>query len=107
MGALYARFLRLHERCPCCEVRFERWAGTWTVPAVMGNGAGVLFAAVLGSELLRLGKLRGSEGVIIPATVAFTVALYPLCKSASVFLLWKTGFVTVDPPRLLREEEKD
>jgi uncharacterized protein (DUF983 family) len=103
-GALYRSFMTLHETCPVCHVRYERWSGSWTIPVVMGYGAGALFAIALGFYFLKTDQLAGSENIIIPATLVFTAAFYPLCKNLSIFMLWNNGFITVDPPALVRDD---
>ena len=102
-GALYASFLTLHETCPVCHVRYERWSGSWTIPVVMGYGSGALFAFGLGFYFLKTDQLSGSENIIIPATIVFTAVFYPLCKNLSIFMLWNNGFITVDPPSLVQD----
>jgi uncharacterized protein (DUF983 family) len=103
-GPLYKSFITLHETCPVCHVRYERWSGSWTIPVVMGYGAGALFAVGLGFYFLKTDQLSGSENIIIPATLAFTAAFYPLCKNLSIFMLWNNGFITVDPPTLVQDD---
>lgn len=106
-GKLYASFMTLNETCPVCHVRFERWSGSWTIPAVMGYGSGAIFAIGLGIYFLNTGQLRGSEKIIVPSTMLFTLCFYPLCKNLSIFMLWNNGFVTVDQPKLLKPESDD
>ena len=103
-GKLYQSFMKLNETCPVCQVRFERWNGSWTIAAVMGYTSGALFAIVLGAWFLHNDMLKGSEKIIIPLTVLFTVCFYPICKNFSMFMLWNNGFITVDPPRLVPAE---
>lgn len=103
-GPLYASFLKLREKCDVCHVRFERWEGSWTIPTVMGYGSGAIFAVGLGYLFWRADRLEGSENIIIPATLVFTALFYPVCKNVSVFLLWKNGFIFVDPPTLVKDE---
>jgi len=100
-GKIYTSFLKVADTCDVCHVRFERWSGSWTIPAVMGYGAGALFAIVLGGYFLQIGQLKGSEKIIIPATLIFTACFYPMCKNLSMFMLWNNGFMTVDPPQLV------
>jgi uncharacterized protein (DUF983 family) len=100
-GKIYTSFLKVADTCDVCHVRFERWSGSWTIPAVMGYGAGALFAIALGGYFLQIGQLKGSEKIIIPATLIFTACFYPLCKNLSMFMLWNNGFMTVDPPQLV------
>ncbi len=102
-GKLYKSFLTLNETCPVCHVRFERWSGSWTIPTVMGYGSGALFAIALGYTFHRMGRLEGSENIIMPATIAFTALFYPVCKNVSMFMLFQNGFIFVDPPTLVRE----
>lgn len=106
-GKLYKSFLTLHETCPTCHVRFERWSGSWTIPTVMGYGSGALFAIGLGLIFFKLDRLEGAENIIIPATLVFTAAFYPVCKSVSVFMLWNNGFVFPDPPALVPDAPGD
>lgn len=103
-GRLYKAFLKLHETCPDCHVRFERWEGSWTIPTVMGYSTGALFAVALGYVFWRMDRLEGAENIIIPATLAFTALTYPICKNISVFLLWNNGFIFVDPPTLVQDD---
>jgi uncharacterized protein (DUF983 family) len=104
-GGIYKSFLKAHELCPVCGVRFERWAGSWTIPVVMGYGSGAIFAVILGFVLLKMDRLEGAENIIIPATIAFTVFFYPLCKNISYGLLFQNGFIYPDPPQLVKEPE--
>lgn len=106
-GALYrpGTLLTLHELCPACHVRYERWSGSWTIPTVMGYGSAALFATALGFYHLKTGQLEGSEARIVGATVVFTLFFYPLCKNLSVFMLWNNGFIFVDPPSLVKGDE--
>jgi uncharacterized protein (DUF983 family) len=106
-GKLYTSFLTLHETCEVCHVRFERWSGSWTIPVVMGYGAGALFAIALGFWFHEMGRLAGSENILIPATIAFTAAFYPVCKNVSMFMLFQNGFIFVDPPTLVRPPPED
>ena len=101
-GQIYQSFLRPHPTCPVCQVRFERWEGSWTIPVVMGYGSGALFAFALGFWYHKAGELKGAEDVIIPATLAFTALWYPLCKNLSFGLLFVNGFIYPDPPRLVQ-----
>lgn len=100
-GKLYQSFMKLNDTCAVCHVRFERWNGSWTIAAVMGYGAGALFAIGLGAWFLHNDALKGSEKIILPATIVFTACFYPLCKNLSMFMLWNNGFMTVDPPSLV------
>jgi uncharacterized protein (DUF983 family) len=104
-GAIYKSFLKAHELCPVCSVRFERWAGSWTIPVVMGYGSGAIFAVILGFILLKLDRLEGAENIIIPATIAFTLFFYPLCKNISYGLMFSNGFIYPDPPQLVKDPE--
>jgi len=106
-GKLYKSFLILHETCVVCHVRFERWSGSWTIPVVMGYGAGALFAIALGFWFHQMGRLAGSENILIPATLAFTALFYPVCKNLSMFMLFQNGFIFVDPPTLVRDLPDD
>ncbi|MDP2311848.1 MAG: hypothetical protein Q8P41_03015 [Pseudomonadota bacterium] len=103
-GKLYKSFMALNETCPVCHVRFERWSGSWTIPTVMGYGSGAFFAIGLGFVFFRMGRLEGSENIIIPATITFTALFYPVCKNLSMFMLFQNGFIFVDPPTLVRDE---
>lgn len=103
-GPLYERFLKARPTCPACHVRFERWAGSWTISAVMGYTSGALFAVALGFYYLKKGELAGSESVIIPASIVFAALAYPVCKNIGFFLLWNNGFITVDPPSLVKDD---
>lgn len=105
-GKLYKSFMKLTETCPVCHVRFERWNGSWTIAAVMGYGSGAVFAIALGAWFLHNDALKGSEKILIPATVLFTACVYPLCKNFSIFALWNNGFITVDPPVLVKPDEE-
>ena len=100
-GKLYQSFMKLNDTCDVCHVRFERWNGSWTIAAVMGYGAGALFAIALGAWFLHNDALKGSEKILLPATIVFTACFYPLCKNLSMFMLWNNGFMTVDPPTLV------
>lgn len=104
-GKLYQSFMKLHETCPVCQVRFERWSGSWTIPAVMGYGSGAIFATCLGFYFLQRGELMGSENIIIPATVVFTALWYPVCKNISIGTLYLNGFIFPDPPSLVPDLE--
>lgn len=104
-GPVYRSFMKLNETCPVCHVRFERWSGSWTIPAVMGYGAGALFAIALGAWFLHNGQLKGSEKIIVPSTMLFTACFYPLCKNLSIFMMWNNGFITVDPPQLVKGDD--
>ena len=106
-GTLYQSFMKLNETCAVCHVRFERWSGSWTIPTVMGYAAGAVFAIVLGYIFHRMGRLEGSENIIIPATVTFTALFYPVCKNLSMFMLFQNGFIFVDPPTLVRDDPGD
>jgi hypothetical protein len=106
-GQIYKTFLRPHELCPVCGVRFERWTGSWTIPVVMGYGSGAIFAFVLGFILLKADKLDGAENIIIPATLLFTGLFYPICKNISFGLMFNNGFIYPDPPRLVKEEQQE
>ncbi len=100
-GHMYKSFMKLNDTCSVCQVRFERWNGSWTIAAVMGYSSGAIFAIGLGAWFLHHDMLKGSEKIIIPATVVFTALFYPVCKNISMFMLWNNGFVTVDPPTLV------
>jgi uncharacterized protein (DUF983 family) len=102
-GKLYQSFLKLNVLCPVCHVRFERWSGSWTIPTVMGYGAGALFAIALGIIFFKMDRLDGAENIIIPATLVFTFLIYPLCKNISIFMLFQNGFIFVDPPTLVQD----
>lgn len=93
------------ERCPECEVRFERWSGSWTISVVMGYGSGAVFAVLVGVYLYFNGGLTGAENIIIPAAVVFTALFYPLCKNITVGMLYNNGWVYPDPPRLVESDE--
>jgi uncharacterized protein (DUF983 family) len=103
-ASIYHGFLKPRPTCPSCHVRFERWNGSWTIPTVMGYTSGALFAIVLGIWFLHNDRLEGSENIIIPATVVFTALFYPVCKNVSFFLLWRNGFIFVDPPAAVPDD---
>lgn len=94
-GALYERFLVLHELCPRCGVRYEREVSTRTIATILsfGVGAGLAFGV---SGLVR--RLGGAESALIPIGVALGAVIYPLFRSFAVFFLWQNGLVTVDGP---------
>lgn len=107
VGRLYVSFLKLHPLCPHCHVRFERWEGSWTIPTVMGYASGAVFAIVVGAILLSQDALEGNARPLIFATMVFTLGFYPVCKNFSIFMLWRNGFITVDPPTLVPSEPVD
>ena len=103
-GRIYKSFLRPHALCPVCQVRFERWHGSWTIPVVMGYGSGALFAIALGFWYHKIGALKDAENVIIPVTLLFTALWYPVCKNLSFGLLFINGFIFPDPPSLVPQD---
>jgi uncharacterized protein (DUF983 family) len=103
-GDIYKSFLVPHALCPVCSVRFERWEGSWTIPVVMGYGAGAIFAIVLGIILFRYNGLEGASVQILSfSTLIFTALFYPVCKNISFGLLYLNGFIYPDPPRLVKD----
>ena len=101
-GALYVGFNKISTTCSVCHVRFERWAGNWTIPVVMGYTS----AALVGFGLIFFYQWRGTlmehDTFIMVAAMLTGVTMYPLCKNISMYMLWKNGFVTVDPPTLVK-----
>lgn len=104
-GKLYASFMTVAETCSHCHVRYERWSGSWTIPTVMGYTAGAVFAILGGGVLLYLDKLEENARPLIFATLLFTLLVYPPIKSVSLFLLWRNGFMTPDPPTLVKLDQ--
>lgn len=101
-GDIYKSFLVPHTLCPVCSVRFERWEGSWTIPAVMGYGSGALFAITLGIVLFQYNGLEGASAHVLSiSTLIFTSVFYPLCKNLSFGLLHMNGFIYPDPPKLV------
>lgn len=100
-GRIKSGWITINTKCSVCEVRFERWEGTWTIAAVMGYGSAAVFAVLLGLVFFRLGALKGAENIIIPATMLFAAVVYPICKNISIGLLFLNGFIYPDPPALL------
>jgi hypothetical protein len=39
------------------------------------------------------------------ASVLTGLLVYPTCKNLSLFMLWNNGFMTVDPPTLVRDDD--
>lgn len=96
-GKLYASFMTVAETCSSCHIRYERHSGSWTIPVVMGYTS----AALVGFGLIAYYQWRGSlmehDTTIMVASVLTGVVVYPVCKNLSLFMLWRNGFMTVDP----------
>jgi hypothetical protein len=96
--------MKVAPTCTACHVRFERFSGSWTIPVVMGYSS----AALVGFGLIFYFQWRGTlaeHDTLILALSALTgLVVYPVCKNVSLFMLWNNGFMTVDPPVLLRDE---
>jgi len=104
-GSMYgAGIMKVAETCSHCHVRFERFPGSWTIPVVMGYTS----AAVVGFGLIFYYQWRGTliehDTVIMAASVLTGLLVYPTCKNVSLYMLWNNGFMTVDPPALVRDE---
>lgn len=85
----------LHELCPSCGVRFERYVSTRTIATVLSFGV----AAVLlfGADLL-LRRVALQPWMLMAGGAALGAVLYPFFRNLAVFLLWHNGLVTVDVP---------
>ncbi len=93
-GRLYEGFLLLHELCPRCGVRYERYVGTRTIATVLSFGVGAIL--VFGIDLI-LSGIGDDMRVLMGLGVALGAVLYPVFQRVALFLLWQNGLVTVDP----------
>jgi uncharacterized protein (DUF983 family) len=105
-GSMYAAgVMKVAATCAHCHVRFERYPGSWTIPVVMGYTS----AALVGFGLIFYYQWRGTlaehDTVIMVASVLTGLLVYPTCKNISLFMLWNNGFMTVDPPTLVRDDD--
>ncbi len=106
-GPLYSGLNTVAETCSACHVRFERWAGNWTIPVVMGYGSSALVGFGLIAWFQWRGTLLEHDTFIMAAAVVAGLIMYPLCKNLSLFMLWRNGFVFVDPPSLVEGVSAD
>lgn len=96
-GALYQGWFTLHELCPCCGVRYERWLGSWTMPTVLGYTTGALVATAVGVGLYRARGIQpGDELWISLGAVLGALLPYRQLKAAWIWTLWATGWVFTD-----------
>ncbi|MFN7145571.1 MAG: hypothetical protein ACK4YP_17480 [Myxococcota bacterium] len=94
-GRLHAGFLLLHELCPACGVRFERYVSTRTIATVLAFG--VAAALLFGADLV-FRRVVVPPWMLMAGGAALGAVLYPFFRNLAVFLLWHNGLVTVDVP---------
>ncbi|KPK09310.1 MAG: hypothetical protein AMS20_00720 [Gemmatimonas sp. SG8_28] len=93
-GRLFRGWLMLYHACSACGVRFDRYAGNWLGPTLMGYGVGGLAALSAGLLLVsRFGFFSWLAPVLVAvAASAALAALRPL-KAWWIWLLWRSGLV--------------
>ena len=96
-ASVFAGVFQLHELCPHCGVRYERWSGSWTIPTVIGytTGAGLAFAVAIYLHTTR-GLHMGDEYYVAGVAVLGAILPYRFIKGAYVWGLWASGLVLRD-----------
>jgi len=102
---LFARYARLAQRCPRCELVFRREAGAQTGSMYLTAIAGELFAALLVWLAWWLFDWPTSTFVLVlvPLVLAFTVAFLPLSQALWVGVEYATDLEGREPWAELRE----
>ncbi|MCB9795876.1 MAG: DUF983 domain-containing protein [Alphaproteobacteria bacterium] len=96
-ASAFAGVFELHERCPRCGVRFERWSGSWTIPTVIGYTTGAFLAFAVAIWLFRTrGLQKHDEFIVAGVAVAGALVPYRFIKGAYVWGLWASGLVFTD-----------
>lgn len=98
-GTVYAGLFATREACDHCRALYERNAGNWTGPVVIGYAVGCVVAIVTGLVLvLRFGFEPWVQLAIIAAAVAASVIALRPAKAWWIWLLWASGLVFPDDP---------
>ncbi len=94
---LYAKGLEMHKTCPRCEVRFERWPGTFLGPPILGYGSAGTVTLLTAYILYRTDHFFPGAQYFL-AGVAVLAALLPFrnLKAWWIWLLWRSGWVFRD-----------
>ncbi|MCB9759646.1 MAG: hypothetical protein H6739_07370 [Alphaproteobacteria bacterium] len=97
-GPLFATLFQLHETCPRCAVRHERWPGTWTIASWISASLGITFGALLATGLYLHDALEmGTEWPIVAGSCLVALASYRPIKAATFGACHAIGMVHPDP----------
>lgn len=95
---MFTGFVALHEHCPRCAVRFERYAGSWTLAPWLAISVGVTVSALLVVLCWTRGWLfPGWELAIGALSTAAALLSYRPIKGGTFGMLHAVGLVTPDP----------
>jgi len=98
-GSMFNGWIALHETCPSCGARFERWEGAALGSVAFGYGIGAAVAAVVLVFLWSRGRLGDhAEYWVAGISVASVLATYRPVKGWWIAMLHSMGYVYPDPP---------
>src|SRR5262245_11384205 len=82
-GKLFRRWLRMHEKCPHCGVKFEREPGFFLGSIYINYGLTALIVAIAYPLLLFVGNVPEKPLLIgaVAFTVGFPILLFPWARS--------------------------
>jgi len=97
VGKVFSSFWGVVDKCPNCEVRFERQSGAWLGAWVMAYTVAILLLAIeAGILIFAFGLFQGLEWVLVVSGILFVVLLYRPIKGWWLWWLWAAGFVHRD-----------
>lgn len=100
-GQLFAGWLKLHETCPHCRARFERWPGSWTGPTVGAYGVGAIVGMLAFWIAWRTGTIDAPyiNWAIAGVAGAASLLAYRFAKGAWIGMMYDWGYVYADPEK--------
>ena len=110
-GRIFAGWLRLHEHCSHCGLRYDQWVGEWITPTYLASTLGMLVGFALMAWVLMRGDASAASELGVAGAAAGTalLALRPSKTGWLAFLYW-VGAVEVSArtrARLRWDEEAD
>lgn len=98
VGRMFQGFLRIHEVCDVCQVRFERDSGSFLGPTTLAYVVAIGAEAVLFAILVwKWGLFPGLEYALITGAVVAVAGSYRFIKGWWIWLLWTSELVYADP----------
>jgi uncharacterized protein (DUF983 family) len=94
--SIFRGFPGMHERCPVCDLKFEREPGYFLGAMYVSYGVGIVFIAIVAALLWSI-----TEWWITKDTIWAVVIFLPLAPTITLFarVLWIYLDQTIDPER--------
>lgn len=97
-ASIFKGWIAIHEACPSCGARFERWHGAAFGSVAFGYGVGAIVAAVTAFVMYRSGGLGdNAQYWITGVAIGTVIATYRPVKGWWIAMLHSMGYVYPDP----------